>query len=149
MFLSFFRKNTNQGLDDIRHLVEISQYAEALTATSKFLDFNRKNYEGHILRGRILQLMNKTTEAIEFYESIILEFPENIEAYINLIGIYSEPCIISGTLVRGYENEIAWNKIIALGNQVGIMNKDKVPFQEMAVAYHALGRTQLALDAYD
>lgn len=147
--LSFFSRKADQPLDDIRHLVEISKCSEALRSINKCLNLDSKNYDGHILKGGILQLMNKTTEAIEFYQKIIKKFPRGVEAYLDLIGIYSEPGVISGNLVKGYEKEIAWDRIITLAKQVRSIDKDKTPFFEMAEAYYSLNKFDLALGAYD
>ena len=146
---AIFSRKVDKTLEDVRHLVETSKYSEALAMINKFLDFDRENYEGHILKGGILQLMNKTTEAIDFYQGVIQKFPREVEAYLDLIGIYSEPGVISGNLVHGYENEIAWGRIIVLAKQVGMIDRSKTPFFEMAEAYYALKSLEQSLEAYD
>lgn len=124
----------------IQDLVEKNQYAQALVELDRLLETEKNNQDAHIFKARLFQLMNRDADAIKQYEEIISKFPENIDAYLDLIEILS---------MHRYSCKETYDKVIELGKKVELKDKSKAPYFRMAKIYRKNNQTDLAIETYD
>ncbi len=130
-------------LSRVEELVRMNKYADALGEVNNILNLDNKNQEAHICKARILNIMGRKEEAMVFYESIINQFPENIDAHLDLVDEYS-------FAIKVNEHKEPFSlKIIRLGERIKILDSHKAPYFEMGNAYRILGEISLAIDSYN
>lgn len=125
---------------EIRKLIEKSDYTKAIAELDKIIGSEKNNYDAYILKAGALQLIFKEDETAKLYEYIINVFPDNPEAYIELISLYN---------VQLKKAPNSQKKIIQLCEQLEKISESKTPYHILAKTYDDLDETELALEAYE
>lgn len=113
------------------------KYEEAVKSYTEFLRLNPKDVKSLYNRGRAYQELGQTDKALEDFNQVIKEDPNNTNAYLSLANDYYYR-------LKDFDNAIFYaDRVLKIDAQ------NEVAFTLKGKAYQKLGKLSEALEAYN